>query len=58
MKELLQDMDKAYTALQRLNLQPTKANMTILMETLNVMEKAYVYIKDQQKEEKEAEENV
>lgn len=44
MTELLQDLDRVYTGLQHLNLQPTKHNTAILLDTLQVLESVYRFV--------------
>lgn len=50
MTNLLQDMDRVYTGLQHLSIKPTKNNVAILLDTLTVMEKAYTFIQEHEKE--------
>lgn len=44
--ELIGQIDKAYKDLQCINVQPTKSNMSILMNTMAVLEKVYEFMQN------------
>lgn len=51
--ELLKDLERVYKGMQNLNVQPTKTNTAIILDTLTVLEKAYAFVKDHGEEESE-----
>ena len=51
MKELIQELDRVYSGIQHLEIQPTKNNVAIILDALNVIEKAFVFIKGHTGEE-------
>ena len=46
MMELMKNLDRVYTGLQNLKLQPTKSNMAILFDTLQVLESVYRFVEE------------
>lgn len=61
MTELMKDLDRVYTGLQNLKLQPTKHNTAILLDTFSVLESVYRFVEanalaDESKDNEEAEE--
>lgn len=52
MNEILEEINRAYTALQEIQIQPTKHNVMILMMTLQALERAHGYILEHGEEEK------
>jgi len=50
MEELLSDLDRVYTSVQHLQLEPTKTNTAIILDALQVMEKVYRLLKEQNRE--------
>ena len=44
MTELMKDLDRVYTGLQNLKIQPTKHNTAILFDTLQVLESVYKFV--------------
>lgn len=46
MNELLTSIDRAYQEIQNLQLQPTKNNLAIIMDVLQVLENAYNHLKE------------
>lgn len=44
MNELLTEITRAHAALQNLEIQPTKTNVTILMMAMQAMERAHEFI--------------
>ena len=46
MNELLTSIDRAYQEIQNLQLQPTKNNLAIIMDVLQVLENAYSHLKE------------
>lgn len=53
MGDLLKDLDRIYTGLQNLNVQPTKNNTAIILDTLQVLEVVYQYLQNEQTKTKE-----
>ena len=43
-QELMKDLDVAHNAIQHLNIEPTKSNMTNIMFVLQTLEKAYKFV--------------
>ena len=63
MENLLNDVDRVYTGIQNLNVQPTRSNTAIILDALTVLERIYGMLKAQaeqevQEETQEAEEEV
>lgn len=46
MTELMNDLDRVYTGLQNLKLQPTKHNTAILLDTFSVLESVYRFVEE------------
>ena len=46
MEELLQELDRVHSGIQHLDIQPTKNNVAIVLDALTVLEKAYMFIKE------------
>ena len=46
MNELLTSIDRAYQEIQNLQLQPTKNNLAIIMDVLQVLENSYNHLKE------------
>lgn len=44
MTKLMKDLDRVYTGLQNLNIQPTMHNTAILFDTLQVLESVYRFM--------------
>lgn len=44
--ELMNDLDVAHKAIQHLNIEPTKNNMTNMMFVLQTLEKAYKFVSE------------
>ena len=44
--ELMNDLDVAHKAIQHLNIEPTKTNMTNMMFVLQTLEKAYKFVSE------------
>jgi len=44
--ELMNDLDVAHNAIQHLNIEPTKNNMTNMMFVLQTLEKAYQFVRN------------
>lgn len=51
--KLMNNLDEAYNALQRLGVQPTKTNMEIMLTVLNALQEAFRFIRTVIKEEGE-----
>lgn len=60
MENLLNDVDRVYTGIQNLNVQPTRGNTAIILDALTVLERIYSMLKAQaeQEEKQDAEEEV
>ena len=63
MENLLNNVDRVYTGIQNLNVQPTRGNTAIILDTLTVLERIYGMLKAQAEQEpqekpQEAEEEV
>jgi hypothetical protein len=43
---LCKDIDRIYQGIQHLNLEPTKVNTAIILDTLQVLENVYRYLKE------------
>lgn len=43
-EQLMNDLDVAHNAIQHLNIEPTKTNMTNMMFVLQTLEKAYQFV--------------
>lgn len=52
MEELLKTIDTAYQGVQKLQIEPTKNNVAIILNVLSAFEKAYEYIQTHGKEKK------
>ena len=50
MSELLQKLDRVYIGIQNLNVQQTKENTAIILDALTVLEEAYNFVKEREKE--------
>lgn len=50
-KQLIKELNDAYEALQNLGIQPTKSNLTIILQALNALQSAYKCICTLPKEE-------
>lgn len=52
MDKLLQDIDRVYTGIQNLKMQPNKHNVAIVLDTLTVLESVYSYLQDRKEGDK------
>lgn len=43
-EEMKKDVDRVYQGLQHLHIEPTKANLAILMDAMQTMENVYRYL--------------
>lgn len=46
METLAADIDRVYQGIQHLQVAPTKENVTILFDTMSVLEELYKYVKE------------
>lgn len=54
MDELMKDVERVHDGIQHLQVQPTKTNIAIIFDALNVLENVYQHLsQENQKEEKE-----
>lgn len=53
MGDLLKDLDRIYKGIQNLQVQPTKNNTAIILDTLQVLEVVYQYLQNEQTKTKE-----
>lgn len=52
-EKLLKDIDRTYTGLQHLDMQPTRNNTAIILDSLQVLEEIYSYLKNEEAAESE-----
>ena len=55
MKDLQRDLERVYTGLQNLQVQPTKTNTAIILDALIVLEKCFNLCNEQEREDSEQE---
>ena len=51
MKELIDDLNRVYGGIQNLDVQPTKKNTAIILDTLTVIESSIEYVMQHEKGE-------
>ncbi len=51
MDKLIKDIDRIYEGLQHLDIQPTKNNTTILLDTLHVLEAVYAHLQEEKQKD-------